>query len=272
MHPLSPSNQLPLYGKRIIVTAPRIYGSRLSQQIINQGGLPIVMPTIETCLLGNSPELDAALRQIHKFDWIAFTSRNGIDAFFERMASLGISTSVLKNCQLSAIGKDAERLSDFGVTADLVPAEASPTGIVTELSNYPTIDQKTILVPIPEVVGIPEPNVIPNFISGLQELGMKVTPVLTYQTRILDKTIYNIELNLIRQGKIDVIAFSSTAEVTAFLTMVNSPQDYNHCVVACFGPYTAANTEKLGLTVSIVSESYSSFEGFANAIANFFDS
>ncbi|WP_293057730.1 MULTISPECIES: uroporphyrinogen-III synthase [unclassified Moorena] len=177
MHPLSPSNQLPLYGKRIIVTAPRIYGSRLSQQIINQGGLPIVMPTIETCLLGNSPELDAALRQIHKFDWIAFTSRNGIDAFFERMASLGISTSVLKNCQLSAIGKDAERLSDFGVTADLVPAEASPTGIVSELSNYPTIDQKTILVPIPEVVGIPEPNVIPNFISGLQELGMKVTPV-----------------------------------------------------------------------------------------------
>ncbi|NEP15084.1 MAG: uroporphyrinogen-III synthase, partial [Symploca sp. SIO2C1] len=50
---------------------------------------------------------------------------------------------------------------------------------------------------------------------------------------------------------------------------VNSPRDYEHCIFACFGPYTAANTQKLGLNVSIIAQDYSSFEGFAQAIAAF---
>jgi uroporphyrinogen-III synthase len=127
-----------------------------------------------------------------------------------------------------------------------------------------------VLVTVPDVVGIPEPKVVPKFIADLKQLGMKVTRVPTYSTRCLDKSIYGVELNLIRQGMIDAIAFSSTAEVESFLKMVNSKSDYEHCVVACFGPYTAANAEKLGVKVSIVSQDYSSFEGFADAIAAFF--
>ncbi|MGK7875129.1 MAG: uroporphyrinogen-III synthase [Xenococcaceae cyanobacterium] len=267
---LTPSLQLPLYGKRIIVTAPRNYADRLSQQIINQGGLPILMPTIETCLLENYTALDTTLRHIDEFDWIAFTSRNGIDAFFYRMNCLGLPTSVLKNCHLCALGKDAERLFSFGLKVDLIPIEPSPEGIVAELSKMPGIHDKTVLVPVPEVVGVPEPNIVPLFVSSLKKLGMKVTPVPTYTTRCLDKNIYDVELNLIRQGLIDVIAFSSTAEVESFLQMLNSKRDYEHCVVACFGPYTAANAKKLGVKVSIVSKDYSSFKGFAKAIAAFF--
>ncbi|MHC5721767.1 MAG: uroporphyrinogen-III synthase, partial [Nostoc sp.] len=75
---------------------------------------------------------------------------------------------------------------------------------------------------------------------------------------------------LMRQGMIDIIAFSSTAEVESFLTMVNSQRDYEDCIIACFGPYTTANGQKLGMNVSIVSRDYSSFEGFAEAIAEFF--
>ena len=99
---------------------------------------------------------------------------------------------------------------------------------------------------------------------------MKVTRVPAYTTRCLDKNLYEVELNLVRQGKIDAIAFSSTAEVESFLKMVNSPTDYEYCVVACFGPYTAANAQNLGVNVSICSKDYSSFEGFAEAIAEFF--
>lgn len=267
---LTPSIKLPLYGKRILVTAPRNYATRLSEQIINFGGLPLLMPTIETCLLENYAELDTTLRQIDEFDWIAFTSRNGIDAFFQRMISLGISTATLITCQFCAIGKDAERLASFLERVDLIPTESSPEGIVSELSKIPDIHGKTVLVPVPEVVGLPEPNVVPNFISSLKTLGMKVTRVPTYTTRCLDKSIYGVELSLIRQGMIDAIAFSSTAEVESFLQMVNSKSEYEPCVVACFGPYTAANAEKLGVNVSIVSEDYSSFKGFAEAIANFF--
>lgn len=267
---LTPSVQLALYGKRIIVTAPRNYAARLSQQLIAKGGLPLLMPTIETCRLENFAELDAALRRVDRFDWIAFTSRNGIDAFFQRMQELELSPSLLQNCQICAIGKDAERLAAFRIAVDLIPKEPSPTGIIAQLAAIPEIEQKTVLVPVPEVVGITEPDVVPNFVAGLASLGMSVTRVSTYMARCLDKALYDVELNLIRQGKIDAIAFSSTAEVESFLLMVNSKQDYEQCMIACFGPYTAANAKKLGVNVSIVAKDYSSFQGFAEAIAAFF--
>jgi uroporphyrinogen-III synthase len=228
------------------------------------------MPTIETCLLENFAELDSILQRIDTFDWIAFTSRNGIDAFFQRIKELNISPSVLNTCLWCAIGKDAERLAAFGFNVDLIPVESSPAGIIAELAKVPDIAEKTVLVPVPQVVGVPEPDLIPNFVANLEKLGMNVTRVPTYMTRCLDKTVYDVELNLIRQGKIDAIAFSSTAEVESFLKMVNSKGDYEQCIIACFGPYTAANATKLGLDVSIVSKDYSSFEGFAEAIAAFF--
>jgi uroporphyrinogen-III synthase len=66
---------------------------------------------------------------------------------------------------------------------------------------------------------------------------------------------------------IDVIAFSSTAEVESFLTMVNSQSDYERSIIACFGPYTTANARKLGVNVCIVAKDYSLFEGFAEAMS-----
>ncbi|MHC5938001.1 uroporphyrinogen-III synthase [Nostoc sp.] len=267
---LTPSRELPLYGKRILVTAPRNYAYRLSEQIIKQGGLPIFMPTIETCYLSNYTKLDTALVHIDEFDWIIFTSRNGITAFFHRMNDLDIPVSVLKKCHLCALGKDAESLLSFCGKVDLIPTESSPGGIVTELAKLPEINQKKVLIPAPEVVGLPEPDVVPNLITDLQKLGIEVTRVPTYITQGLDTSIYGVELNLMRQGMIDVIAFSSTAEVESFLTMVNSQSDYEGCIIACFGPYTTANAQKLGMNVSIVSADYSSFEGFGEAIAEFF--
>jgi uroporphyrinogen-III synthase len=267
---LTPSINLPLYGKRILVTAPRNYGYRLSEQIIKKGALPVFMPTIETCYLSNYTKLDSALNCIDEFDWIIFTSRNGITAFFQRMNDLDIPISVVQKCHLCALGKDVESLLSFCGKVDLIPTESSPAGIVTELAKLPEIHDKKVLIPAPEVVGLPEPDIVPNLITDLQQLGIKVTRVPTYITQGLDKSIYGIELNLMRQGMIDVIAFSSTAEVESFLTMVSSQSDYERCIIACFGPYTTANARNLGMNVSIVSKDYSSFEGFAEAIAAFF--
>ncbi|QLE56627.1 uroporphyrinogen-III synthase [Nostoc sp. TCL26-01] len=269
---LTPSSQLPLYTKRILITAPRNYASRLSAQIIDKGGLPIFMPTIETCYLSNYSELDAALRCIDQFDWIAFTSRNGIIAFFERLHDLGLSLSQLQNCQLCALGKDIEHLLSVCGRVDLIPNESSPGGIIAELALMEGIFGKKILLPTPEVIGIPEPNVVPNFITDLQSLGMQVTRVPTYITQSVDKSIYAGELNLIQQGIIDMIAFSSTAEVTSLMAMFNSINDFEHCLIACFGPYTAANARKLGINVSVVSQDFSSFAGFVNAMAEFYSS
>ncbi|MDJ0705261.1 MAG: uroporphyrinogen-III synthase [Leptolyngbyaceae cyanobacterium MO_188.B28] len=267
---LTPSSQLSLYGKRILITAPRNYAARFAQQIIYQGGLPFLAPTIETCYLTDPAPLDESLQHLNTFDWIAFTSRNGIDALLQRMEQLGLSLASLNHCQLCAIGQDAERLTALGLTVDLSPVEPSPMGIIHELAKKSDIQGKRILVPAPEVIGLPEPDVIPNFIAELNCLGLQVTRTPAYVTRCLDPANYSVELDLIRQGKIDVIAFSSTGEVEGFLKMVNSIDDHAQCQIACFGPYTAANAQRLGLPVSIIAEDYSSFAGFVKAIAAFF--
>ncbi|MEC4815727.1 MAG: uroporphyrinogen-III synthase [Scytonema sp. PMC 1069.18] len=267
---LIPSIQLPLHGKQIIVTAPRNYAMRLAQQLSYKGALPLLMPTVETCQLENFNELDAALQQIDTFDWIAFTSRNGMATFFQRLEDLNLNPMLLEKCRLCGIGMDVEKLASLGVKVDLNPKEPSPMGIIAELAKIPHIANQSILVPVPEVVGVPEPDVISNFVTGLEQLGMRVTRVPTYMTRCLDKSLYEVELKLIKQGNVDAIAFSSTTEVSSFLQMVTSKSDYEHCVIACFGPYTEANAKKLGLNVSIVSQNYSSFAGFADAIASFF--
>lgn len=264
------SSQLPLHGKRILVTAPRSYAARLVQQLIDKGALPIVMPTIETCSLENFTELDLILRTIDTYDWIAFTSRNGIDGLLQRLQDLALPISVLGKSQLAAIGQDAQKLTQQGIKVDLIPVEPSPQGIIKQLALIPGIVSKKIVVPIPEVIGIPEPDVIPKFVQGLEELAMKVICVPTYTTRCLSKILYELELGLIKQGKIDVIALSSTGETLSLLQMLDDKSYCEQCAVACFGPYTAANAKKLGLNISIVAKDYSSFAGFADAIASFF--
>ncbi|ADI64133.1 uroporphyrinogen-III synthase [Trichormus azollae] len=266
---LIPSSKLPLYAKKVLVTAPRNYACRLLEEIIKKGGLPILMSTIETCFLSDYTDLDITLQKLDKFNWIIFTSRNGIIAFFQRLHELNIPHSALHNCQLCALGKDTESLLSLCGRVDLIPEEPSPAGIVAELSKIPNIHYQTVLVPTPEVVGLPEPNIIPNLINDLHKLGMQVTRLSTYMTQCIDKNIYAVELNLIRQGMIDIIAFSSTAEVESFIRMFDSRSDYENSIIACFGPYTATNVQDLGLNVSIVSNDYSSFAGFTAAMADF---
>ena len=260
---------LPLHGKRILITTPRNYASRFATEIINYGGIPIIMPTIETCYLPSYETLDNHLKNIEQFDYIAFTSRNGINAVINRLERLNLPLCCLNNCQLIAIGKDSQRLEEIGVNIAMIPEEPSPQGIVFELAKIPNIHQQTILVPIPQVVGISEPDIIPNFLTALQTLNTTIIPVYAYQTRCLDPCFYSVESELIKQEKIDIIAFSSTAEIESFLQIVSQNQVVKSCLIACFGPYTARNARNLGLTVDIVGKDYGSFRGFVEAITDY---
>ncbi len=270
---LTPYNQLPLYGKKILVTAPRNYAKRLSEQIINYGARPIFMPTIETCFLEDADytELDLALKEIDKYHWIAFTSRNGIDAFFHRLQTLNFSISKLDNVKLCAIGKDSERLKEYTNRVDLIPKEASPQGIINELSQILDIHKQKILAPVPKVKGMTEPNIVPNFIQGLKRLGMEVTRVPSYMTRPLPPDIYQAEIELLKSNQIDIIAFSSAGEILSFLQMFEITHK-NNFLVACFGIYTTEAAKNIGLTVSIYSQVFSSFENFVEAIADYYKS
>jgi uroporphyrinogen-III synthase len=187
----SPVQSDGLTGRRILITAPSTYAARLAGQVLARGGRPICMPTIVTEPLRESEhgELDAALLALAAADtaadaapaafaYIAFTSRNGIEAFLRRAAALGLAddlSGLLRGCTVCALGNDAKMLEEAGIAVGLLPAVSSPSGIISELEKRGESGVgRAILVPVPEVTGVPEPPVVPNFVAGLNKLGMAV--------------------------------------------------------------------------------------------------
>ena len=126
---------LPLYLKRILFTTPRNYAAKLSRLLVLRGALPVWMPTIVIESLHDYHAFDQAIKNLSEYSWLAFTSRNGIDAFFLRLEALGLDRGVLKNTKLCALGNDAKALEEKGIEVDLVPPVASTKGIVDELER-----------------------------------------------------------------------------------------------------------------------------------------
>ena len=74
---------LPLFLKRILFTTPRNYAAKLSRLLVLRGALPVWMPTIVIESMPDYHEFDQVIKNLSDYSWIAFTSRNGIEAFFD---------------------------------------------------------------------------------------------------------------------------------------------------------------------------------------------
>lgn len=270
-HRLIAKKSLPLYHKRIIVTSPRNYAAVLTGLLIEKGAKLLWMPTIEIGPVDDYTKLDSAISNISKYDWIGFTSRNGIEAFFNRIEIMDISPeNIFNEIKTCVIGADAKGLEEKGIKPDLVPQEASPRGIIKDLSRINTKGEK-ILLPVPEVTGLTEPYVVPDFIKGLEEIGMKTEAVPSYRTSAVTEG-HEIEKKIILEGKADLIAFTSSTEIESLLSIVEGNIDIiNRIPIAIMGPYTGKTAENNGLKISIMpAKEFSSFRRFVKDIEDYF--
>ena len=256
----------------ILITSPTGYATRFQKQFKGSALVPIVIPMIETVIPQDCKEMDLLLKQLKDYDYIAFSSRKAIESLALRMQKDSIDNNKLQSVKCCAIGKDAEYLQKRLRCSNAIQAkEASPMGIVRELAEMPNIAGKCIAVLAPKVEGMAEPDVVPNFIHALQRLNMRVTRIPAYLTRAANDTTLARALELIREQKISCIAFTSGTEIEVLLNALgNDVSLLSHTTIACFGPYTAAYAEKKGLKVEIIAKDFSSFEGFANAIQEYF--
>lgn len=148
------------------------------------------------------------------------------------------------------------------------PDESGPNGIVEALSKQKNRRGQSIALIAPKVIGVKEPNVIPNLIQNLENLGYRVIKAEAYITQIADPLKYDRELDLLKQGAIDLIAFTSTAEIEALIAL-SSAQIIDHTLVACFGPYTGNNAILLGLHPEYIGVNYHSFDDFVYGIIDY---
>lgn len=258
-----------LENRKIFFGTPAGYAERLSDAVTEAGGTAVSVPLIETVIPAVNPGMDSLLKHVADYNYIAFSSRKAIEAFFEGGGG-DIEKDVLSGIIFCAIGKDADLLEHYGVSEGIVPGEPSPQGIVDALAAREGIAAQTVAVIVPEVVGISEPNVVPDFISGLQNTGMEVSRVNAYRTGLAEIAEKDVLLSGITKGRYDIIAFTSTAEIEAFLLIMDEHSLAQDQVIACFGPYTAANAEAMGLEVDIIAGDYSSFSGFARAMSDYY--
>ena len=244
----------PLFGKKVLVTRSRDQASELSELLRRYGAEPIEFPVIKISPPESFEELDAALERIEDYDWLLFTSANGVRAVMDRLRKLGRDVRWLKGPKVGAIGpKTAEAIECLGIKVDFVPKEFVAEAVVREFPDDPA--GKRILIPRAQEAR----EVIPE---KLQELGAQVDVVTCYQTQSGGSDGSDMS-DRIQSGEIDIITFASSSTVKSFAERI--PKVPEGVIIACIGPITAQTSESLGLKPDVVAEEYT-IEGLVKGL------
>src|SRR5262249_14403177 len=112
----------PLFGRRVLVTRPRGQGADMVRQLEELGAAGTHVPTVEIREIDDPAPMDRAIAGIANYNWLVFTSANGVNAFIDRLRQLGRDLRALGNIHLAAIGPaTAEALRGYHLVPDVVP-------------------------------------------------------------------------------------------------------------------------------------------------------
>jgi uroporphyrinogen III methyltransferase / synthase len=262
-----PSNRSSvLSGKRIVVTRARSQASELARRLSEFGAEVVEFPTIAIEPPRQYAPMDRAIEQLQAYDWLFFTSVNGVQSFFNRLRQLGKNSQALEHLKVVAIGPEtAGRLEDEGVHPYLVPAKYQAEGILEGL-NPAEIRDRRILIPRAAKAR----EILPK---TLRQWGASVDVVEAYQT-VLPQN-HNVGLNeLLQQDQIDVITFTSSSTVVNFVRLVEGEdllRILKGVAIGCIGPITAQTAIDSGLRVDIMSSEFT-IQGLVDAIVTYYRS
>lgn len=261
---VQPSEELPLKGTRIVVTRARSQAGALSREIERFGGEAINFPTIEIRPPQSYSALDGAIEKLATYEWIFFTSVNGVDHFFRRLRRHDKRFKELERLKVVAIGPEtANRLAAVGVKPDLVPKQYQAEAILDGLTPE-AMQRKRVLIPRAAQAR----EVLPE---TLREWGAEVDVVEAYQAALPSVDTARLR-GMFRENKIDMITFTSSSTVAHFMQLF-SDENVSALIagatIACIGPITSKTVEDMGLRVDVVSEEYT-IPGLVRAIVAYY--
>jgi uroporphyrinogen III methyltransferase/synthase len=244
----------PLFGRRIVVTRSREQAGELVDLLEERGAEAIQAPTIRIAPPEDTEALDRACASAGKYDWIVFTSANGVDAFMGRLLA-AFDIRDLKGVRICAVGPStAERIERYGIRVDLTPDESRAERIADAFAAAGVIKGATFLLPRADIAR----EVLTD---QLRELGGDVTEVVAYRTlmaggeRDADHDVYRMLLD----RQIDAVTFTSASTVKNFAKMCGEEQAadlLNTTVVASIGPVTAEAAQQLGIHTTVMPAKY----------------
>jgi uroporphyrinogen III methyltransferase/synthase len=256
----------PLYNRYIIVTRARAQSSDFRAQLSDYGAHCIEFPTIEIVPPKTWDALDQAIKNIEEFDWVIFTSVNGVEYFFNRLEGLGRDVRALKDIKVGAIGpKTAKSISLRGIRPDLVPQEYRAEAIVEAFRDVKPNPNRVLL---PRAAKARE--ILPR---ELEKLGCHVHVVEAYRTIIPHYNKERVKKTM-EAGQVDMVTFTSSSTVNHFFQMFQEEQGLlrrwmKGVSVACIGPITAKAAENRGLKVHLTPSEYT-VPALVKAIVDYF--
>ncbi|MFD0678827.1 MULTISPECIES: uroporphyrinogen-III C-methyltransferase [unclassified Paenibacillus] len=245
----------PLFGRRILVTRARSQASDLVNLIEELGGEAVEFPVIRTQAPTKTAAKEAlaqALNQLYDFDWVIFTSVNGVEQFFEQLRLSRIDVRSLGKARIAAVGpKTAEALNMRGLMAEALPAKFQGDELLSSIEADLKPGQRVLLATA---------DIAKEYLPArLREKGLNVTEVDVYET-VLETDGGTEVIELLQKKAIHIITFTSSSTVTNLIRALeelgtaNPKELLASCQIACIGPMTAQTVKEAGLSVDYLAE------------------
>ena len=235
--------RLPLFGRRIVVTRAREQADALGSKLHALGAAVIEMPAIEIVPASDYSPLDRAIGHLSDYDWLIFTSVNGVRFFLERLDRSKHDLRALK-ARICAIGDATKQaIAALHLKVDLMGEEYVAESLVEALSKS-DMAGKRVLLPRAAVAR----DILPR---ALRERGACVDVVEAYRTVLPESSADHAKAIFGGpQRKPDWITFTSSSTVQNFVQAAGATA-LEGVRVASIGPVTTATAKKQGVTVTV---------------------
>lgn len=255
-------SSLPLSGREILVTREEKAAKGIADVIEQYGGIPHIVPLISFRPYKDEKE-STYLEKLKSYDWIFFTSKNGVHFFFQKLKEHNLSLAG-STTKFAAVGeKTCRALKSHGIQVDFVPKLYSGFDFAKEfVHSFPQAGR----------VLLSKGNLAKDTISSyFTERSMPIDEWITYETFFPDDSEKRLS-SLLQEKKLSAVTFTSPSTVRGFMKIVNDNglhEAMSGLAVVCIGPVTREAACKYGLTVQVVPERYT-VEDMIDDLANYF--
>lgn len=255
--------RLPLFGKRIVTTRAREQSAALMETLEELGAEAVEIPAIEVRDPQSWQPMDRAIGRLEEFDYLVFTSANGVKKFLGRLPACSRDVRDLKGLQIGAIGPGtASELTATGIRVDFMPSDYRAEGLIEYFKDV-EIRGKRFLIPRAKVAR----DILPR---TLKDRGAWVEVVEAYET--LRPRIAPADMERLLTPTPDAITFTSSSTVTNFVKLIESENlraVLKEVAIASIGPITSEAVRKHGLKVSVEAVD-STVPGLVQALQEYF--
>lgn len=202
----------PLAGYQILNTRATHQAKAFTKKIEELGGTSIEIPLIQIRRSYPDIQLKSIFKQLSPDDWIVFTSKNGIQYFFEHLEEEKIELELFSRINIAVVGEKTKKAAEkYSLNVNACPSKYTAEALKNELVPKLKKDSKIVIV---------RGNLAsPTLREGLKELGFAIIDFVAYETRLI---VHNEDylLELIKNKKLDFLTFTSTSTVNSFMTFI----------------------------------------------------